>query len=101
MKTEAQSWPLAGTFAISRGAKTVAEVLVVTVSDGEVTGAGECVPYARYGETMASVQAQLEAVKHIECSSEDLDQLSTQLPAGAARNACCQLFLATITRSGF
>jgi len=87
VKTEAQSWPLAGTFAISRGAKTVADVLVVTVSDGEITGSGECVPYGRYGETMDSVQAQLEAVKHIEFEADELDLLSARLAAGAARNA--------------
>ena len=101
VKTEAQSWPLAGTFAISRGAKTVADVLVVTVSDGEITGSGECVPYGRYGETMDSVQAQLEAVKHIECEADELDLLSARLAAGAARNAFdCALWDYRAKRSG-
>lgn len=66
-------------FRISRGVKTHAEVVVVELhQDGQV-GLGECVPYARYGETVASVMAQLWGR-----SPEDL--LAT-LPPGAARNA--------------
>lgn len=79
-----ESWPIRGTFQIARGAKTKAEVIVVTIQDGTHIGRGECVPYARYGETVESVQAQIEAVKN---QIENREGLQKLLPAGAARNA--------------
>ena len=48
----AESWPIAGSFTISRGSKTEADVVVVTLNDGNHTGRGECVPYPRYAETV-------------------------------------------------
>src|SRR4029077_11755161 len=57
-----ERWPIAGAFTISRGAKTQAEVVVAEVSDGTHVGRGECVPYARYGETVAGVAAAIEAM---------------------------------------
>lgn len=50
---------LAKTFTISRGSKTHAHVLTVRITRGGITGWGECVPYARYGETLDSVTAQI------------------------------------------
>ncbi|VAV96618.1 L-alanine-DL-glutamate epimerase (EC 5.1.1.n1), partial [hydrothermal vent metagenome] len=80
-----QSWPITGGFRISRGAKTHAEVLVVTLTDEQnLQGRGECVPYARYGETMQSVQAQIENMRN---RLSDQAGLQNDLPAGAARNA--------------
>ena len=61
MRVASESWPIAGSFAISRGAKTVAEVVTVTLEEGGLTGRGECVPYPRYGETVAGVVAELTA----------------------------------------
>ena len=58
-----ERWPIAGAFTIARGAKTEAEVVVAEVSDGVNTGRGECVPYARYGETVAGVAAAIEAMR--------------------------------------
>src|SRR5674476_761256 len=58
-----ERWPIAGSFAISRGAKTEAVVLVAELADGKERGRGECVPYARYGETVASVSAAIEAMR--------------------------------------
>ena len=55
-------FPLAQVFRIARGARTEAHVLSVCLSDGDVRGWGECVPYARYGETMDSVAAQIEGL---------------------------------------
>ncbi|WP_342077988.1 N-acetyl-D-Glu racemase DgcA [Yoonia sp. SS1-5] len=72
---------LAQVFTISRGSRTQAEVLTVTVSDGGVTGLGECVPYARYDETLDSVTAQIAGFSGTWADLPDL------LPAGAARNA--------------
>ncbi len=58
-----ESWPIAGNFTISRGSKREAVVVVAEVTDGLVTGRGECVPYARYGETPEGVLAQIEAAR--------------------------------------
>ncbi len=74
---------LAQVFTISRGSRTEAQVLTVRISDGGAVGMGECVPYARYGETLDSVTAQIEGL------SGPLTRagLYDLLPAGAARNA--------------
>ena len=50
-----RAWPLAQAFAISRGSRTTAEVVVAEVSDGEFRGRGECVPDPHYGESVESV----------------------------------------------
>lgn len=70
-------------FTISRGTKTEARVLTVRISRGGVTGWGECVPYARYGETLDSVRAQIEGLQ----AGITRHDLQTALPPGAARNA--------------
>ncbi|CAN1560007.1 COG4948 L-alanine-DL-glutamate epimerase and related enzymes of enolase superfamily [Paracoccaceae bacterium] len=78
-----ETFRLAQTFTISRGAKTQARVVVASVTRNGVTGRGECVPYARYGETPDSVRAQIETLPTgITC-----DALQSALPPGAARNA--------------
>jgi L-Ala-D/L-Glu epimerase len=84
----AQQFPIAGRFTISRGAKTEAAVVLVTLATQAAIGWGECVPYARYGETIDSVIAQLESV-NAAVSAADLISLDARslLPAGAARNA--------------
>ncbi len=82
-----EQWPIRGTFSISRGAKTSAEVVVVTVTDGEFLGWGECVPYGRYGETVESVLAQIESILGKVKSGVTREELQSLLPAGAARNA--------------
>jgi L-alanine-DL-glutamate epimerase-like enolase superfamily enzyme len=78
-----ERFALARVFTISRGSKTAAEVLTVTVTRGGVTGRGECVPYARYGESLASVEAQIAGLP------ERIGRAALQeaLPPGAARNA--------------
>ena len=78
-------WPLKQVFRISRGERSEAQVMVVTVSDGQHTGRGEAVPIKRYNQTTASVLAQIESVK----GEKNLDRhrLQKLLPAGAARNA--------------
>ena len=82
-----ESFPIAGGFTISRGTKTTAEVIVVELVDGNARGRGECVPYARYGETMASVRAQLEGVFDDLRQGANRAHMAALLPAGAARNA--------------
>lgn len=74
---------LAQTFTISRGSKTEARVITATVTRDGVTGRGECVPYARYGESVESVTAQIAALP----PDITREALQSALPAGAARNA--------------
>jgi L-Ala-D/L-Glu epimerase / N-acetyl-D-glutamate racemase len=82
-----ERWPILGSFAISRGAKTEAAVVVAELSDGKVRGRGECVPYARYGETIEGVTAALEAMRPQIQQGLDRASLQRAMPAGAARNA--------------
>jgi L-Ala-D/L-Glu epimerase len=63
LSAAAETWPIAGSFTISRGSKTAADVVVATLSDGPHTGRGECVPYPRYEETVPQVLAALEAAR--------------------------------------
>lgn len=77
------SHPLKAPFRISRGVKTAAEVVeVIAEADGHV-GRGESVPYARYGESVDSVLAQLAPA----LSAADPEAARDALPPGAARNA--------------
>jgi L-alanine-DL-glutamate epimerase-like enolase superfamily enzyme len=82
-----ERWPIAGHFTISRGAKTEAVVVVAELSDGRHRGRGECVPYARYNETMASVTAALGAMTGDLAKGLDRAALQQAMPPGAARNA--------------
>jgi L-alanine-DL-glutamate epimerase-like enolase superfamily enzyme len=82
-----RAWPLAQPFVISRGSRTMAEVVVAELHDGDSHGRGECVPYPRYGESVDSVVAALEAMKGAVFSGLNRDSLQQALPPGAARNA--------------
>jgi L-Ala-D/L-Glu epimerase len=82
-----ERWPIAGSFAISRGAKTEAVVVVAELNDGRHRGRGECVPYARYGETVAGVVAAIEAMASDLANGLDRERLQTAMAPGAARNA--------------
>jgi L-alanine-DL-glutamate epimerase-like enolase superfamily enzyme len=96
-----ERWPISGSFVISRGAKTEATVVVAEISDGDVTGRGECVPYARYGETPESALAILEGVSKAIEEGLDRSGLQRRLPPGAARNALdCALWDLSAKRAG-
>jgi L-alanine-DL-glutamate epimerase-like enolase superfamily enzyme len=82
-----ERWPIAGSFTISRGAKTEAVVVVAELSDGSARGRGECVPYARYGESVESVSAAIEAMRQPLSAGLTREGLQSAMPAGAARNA--------------
>ncbi|KJS41957.1 MAG: mandelate racemase [Roseovarius sp. BRH_c41] len=88
---------MAQVFTISRGSRTEAKVLTVRITQGGVTGWGECVPYARYDETLESVTAQIEGLP----AELTRDALYDLLPAGAARNAVdCALWDLEAKRAG-
>jgi L-alanine-DL-glutamate epimerase-like enolase superfamily enzyme len=80
-------FPIAGRFVISRGARTEAHVLVAEIGEGGARGRGECVPYARYDESLDSVSAQIETARAAVEAGAGRDDLYELLPAGAARNA--------------
>ncbi len=87
MKVDVESWPIAGSFTISRGSRTEAHVVVATIYDGDFHGRGECVPYARYGETVDSVAAQIRGLAQQIGDGLTRHALLNALPPGAARNA--------------
>ena len=83
IKVSFDIFKLAQVFTISRGSRTEAEVLTVKITKNGVTGWGECVPYARYNETLQSVEKQINDLS----AEVDRTSLLDELPAGAARNA--------------
>jgi len=87
-----EQYPISGQFTIARGSKTSADIVLCQIKHQGKIGRGECVPYARYGETIASVVAALDGIRLlIDCSQHELvkihENLGDALPAGAARNA--------------
>ncbi|MBT6189413.1 MAG: dipeptide epimerase [Tateyamaria sp.] len=97
IKVTRNVFQLAQVFTISRGSRTEAQVLTVHVSDGAAQGWGECVPYARYGETRDSVTDEIEGLPE----TFDRADLAQLLPAGAARNAVdCALWDLEAKRAG-
>ena len=83
-----ESFPTRGSFTISRGSRTAVEVVLVELQAGGHRGRGECVPYARYGETVEGVTGAIESLRgELEAGRLDRPALQQALPAGAARNA--------------
>ena len=96
-----ERWPIAGAFTISRGSKTEAQVVVAEIADEAAVGRGEAVPYARYGESVSSVLAEIEAARAAIEAGADRARLQSLLPPGAARNAVdCALWDLEAKRSG-
>lgn len=97
LAAKVERWPVRGDFTISRGARTEAVVVLVEAArDGHV-GRGECVPYARYGETVEGVVATIEGMGSI----SSRDELAQRLVPGAARNAIdCALWDLEAKHSG-
>ncbi|WP_421912879.1 N-acetyl-D-Glu racemase DgcA [Mesorhizobium sp.] len=87
ISVEAERFPIAGIFTISRGSKTEAEVITCIIRDGGHTGRGECVPYKRYGETMDGVRDAIQAMSGQIADGISRAGLLDAMPAGAARNA--------------
>jgi L-alanine-DL-glutamate epimerase-like enolase superfamily enzyme len=82
-----EHWPIAGSFTISRGAKTEAITVVAEISHGGRAGRGECVPYPRYGETPEATLRAIEAMGDQIAAGLDRGALQAAMPPGAARNA--------------
>ncbi len=82
-----ESFPIAGGFTISRGTKTEALVVTCRITDGTAIGLGECVPYARYGETLDGVLADIAALAPAIAAGMTRETLQGAMKPGAARNA--------------
>jgi L-alanine-DL-glutamate epimerase-like enolase superfamily enzyme len=96
-----EHWPIAGSFTISRGAKTQAAVVVAELSDGHHRGRGECVPYARYGETVDGVAETITALADEIARGLDRGGLQAAMRPGAARNALdCAFWDLSAKRAG-
>ncbi|WP_286782300.1 L-Ala-D/L-Glu epimerase [Leclercia sp. UBA1284] len=87
LKVYEEAWPLHSPFVISRGARSEACVVVVEIEEEGIKGVGECTPYPRYGETPASVMAQIMALGPEIEQGMTREALQAALPPGAARNA--------------
>jgi L-alanine-DL-glutamate epimerase-like enolase superfamily enzyme len=87
LNVEHRSFPLRAPFRIARGVKEAADVVTVELRQGAVTGRGECVPYARYRESVASVIETIERSRAELAAGMGRDELQARLPPGAARNA--------------
>ena len=87
IKIARERFALAQVFTISRGSRTHAEVISLSISEDGVVGRGECVPYARYRESMDSVEAAIESVNGAVSEGASRADIQALLPAGAARNA--------------
>ena len=97
LTAKVERWPVQGDFTISRGARTEAVVVLVEAARDGGVGRGECVPYARYGETVEGVVAAIESVGAV----ASRDELAQRLAPGAARNAIdCALWDLEAKRSG-
>jgi L-alanine-DL-glutamate epimerase-like enolase superfamily enzyme len=101
LKIEARKeiFPLNHPFRISRGSRTEASVITVTINNGQYTGRGEGVPIARYNQSAGSVLAQINSMPNV--TALDRNKLPELLPAGAARNAVdCALWDLEAKRCG-
>ncbi|MDX6022420.1 L-Ala-D/L-Glu epimerase [Scandinavium sp. V105_16] len=96
-----EAWPLHTPFVISRGSRSEAKVVVVEIEENGVKGVGECTPYPRYGESIASVMAEIVSIGEQLESGLTREALQQRLPAGAARNAVdCALWDLQMRQTG-
>ncbi|MEN3754118.1 L-Ala-D/L-Glu epimerase [Mangrovibacter sp. SLW1] len=96
-----ESWPLNTPFTIARGTREQAIVVVVEIEDAGIKAVGECTPYLRYGETAASVMAQITTVIPALQQGLSRHELQVALPPGAARNAVdCALWNLEASQAG-
>ncbi|MBC6438895.1 MAG: dipeptide epimerase [Rhodospirillales bacterium] len=80
-------WPLAQVFRISRGARTVADVIVVEVVQNGVRGWAEAVPYPRYGQSIESSLAEIDRVRCAVEEGTSRHELMAEMAPSAVRNA--------------
>ncbi len=74
-------------FRIARGVRTEADVVTVTIRQGDHVGRGEGVPITRYNETIESSLEAIAAVTPMIEGGASRAELAAAMPANAARNA--------------
>ncbi|NTE55636.1 dipeptide epimerase [Agrobacterium tumefaciens] len=87
LQATTERFPVAGSFTISRGTRTHADVVTCIIREGSFTGRGECVPYPRYGESIEGVLADIEAMAERVAAGLTRQELQLAMKPGAARNA--------------
>lgn len=87
IQATAETFPVAGSFTISRGSRTEVHVISCTIEQDGITGSGECVPYQRYGESIDGVLADIGSVEQAIASGLTRQSLQEIMKPGAARNA--------------
>lgn len=101
LTVRAERWPIAGAFTIARGSRTEAAVVLAELHDGPHRGRGECTPYPRYGESVETVVAAIEAMREPLARGLAREGLQRLMPPGAARNALdCALWDLEAKRTG-
>ncbi len=87
LTARSDAFALAAPFRISRGVKTLAEVVTVEIAAEGHTGRGEGVPYPRYGESVDGALAAIASARPAIEEGAGREALLALMPAGAARNA--------------
>lgn len=87
LTVEKKSWPLKEPFVIARGVQTACEVILTRIESGGHLGRGEAAGVDYYGETPATMLAQIESIRGRIEAGIDRRELLKLLPAGGARNA--------------
>jgi len=87
LRAQHDRFALSRPFRIARGVKTFADVITVTIAEGETSGRGEGVPYPRYGEDVETSLAAIEDARAAIEAGAGRQALQSLLPPGAARNA--------------
>lgn len=101
IKVRKEAFPIGGHFSISRGSRTVAEVIVIELLEDGYIGRGESTPYPRFNENCDGVIKQIQSIATISCNPEGHEELAQSLSPGAARNALdCALWDLRAKRSG-
>lgn len=87
IKIYQEIWPLRAPFTLARGSRSEVCVVVVEIEEEGIRAVGEATPYARYGESSASVMAQIATILSLLERGLSREKLQQVLPPGAARNA--------------
>jgi len=87
-----ETYPVRGAFTISRGTKTKVHVVTCHIHWAGKIGRGECVPYARYGETIEAVAQEIASMRPLlETTDRPLKEIHElvleKMKVGSARNA--------------
>ena len=86
LKLESKHWLLKAPFITAAEVVNSIQVLHVTVSRGGISGRAETMGVDYFGETVASLQAELSALDPLAIEQLDREAVHTLLPPGGSRN---------------